>query len=161
VLPNESALETSDPFEVWDKHLEVKLDSYMGSVFEDIAAQAYVRQRVPEGLPIVREWGRWEGRDRDREPLEMDIACQLAGGGVLTGSVKWNREPLEARWHIHHLRMIDRLAAAGVKWAHSAKAEDAPIVYFAAGGFADDFTTMARAARSSVRLYSLADLYRE
>ena len=161
VLPYESVLEVSDPFEVWDEHLKSKLDPYMGFVFEDIAAQAYPRLRESRALPMVREWGRWEGKDRAGDPLELDIACDLVGEGVLTGLVKWNESPLAPRWHIRHLQMIDRLAMSGVKWAHAAKEEDAPLLYVAAGGFSDEFESIANSSRSFVELVSLRHLYQE
>jgi AAA+ ATPase superfamily predicted ATPase len=159
VLPYESALAVSDPYEVWDEHLRSKLDPYMGPVFEDIAEQAYPRLRESRGLPMVREWGRWEGKDRAGDPLEMDIACELMSGGALTGLVKWNESPLAPRWHIHHLQMIDRLAVSGLKWAHAAAGEDAPLLYVAAGGFSDGFDSTAQASRSVVELVSLRHLY--
>ena len=110
---------------------------------------------------MVRQWGRWEGRDRAGDPLEMDVVCELMDGGVLTGMVKWNESPGTPQWHIRHLRMIDRLAASGVKWAHTAKEEGAPLLYFAAGGFSDGFESIACASRSAVELVSLPELYPE
>ena len=110
---------------------------------------------------MVREWGRWEGKDRAGDPLELDIACELVGEGVLTGLVKWNESPISPRWHVHHLQMIDRLAMSGVKWAHAAKEEDAPLLYVAAGGFSDEFESIAHASRSFVELVSLRHLYQE
>ena len=90
-------------------------------------------------LPMVLEWGFWEGRDSARQPLEMDIACTLLDGRVMTGGIKWNTRPLTLRWHVHHLNMLDRLAASGVKWAHQAREASSPLIWIAAGGFTKEF----------------------
>lgn len=128
VAPNETMLELEDPLDVWNTHLSSRLDGYMGHLFEFIVEQAYRRLRKDRDLPIVKEWGRWEGRDRNREPLEMEIAATLADGRVLTGSIKWNRTPLDARIHLDHLAMIERLANSGVKWAHEAREKRSPLL---------------------------------
>jgi hypothetical protein len=109
---------------------------------------------------VVHEWGRWEGKDRDGKPLEVDIAATLTDGRMLTGAVKWNARPLDRKWHIQHIEMLDRLAQSGVKWAHAAKRRDAPLLYVAAGGFTKDFQTAARASHDEVYLWSLADLFK-
>jgi hypothetical protein len=38
--------------------------------------EAYYRLQKPLELPLVKEWGRWEGVDRNRNPLEIDIASR-------------------------------------------------------------------------------------
>lgn len=113
VAPNESLLEVHEPRTVWNEILEDRLDTYMGRVFESMVPQAYRRLRERHGLPLVAEWGRWEGTDREGAPLEVDIAARLPGGGVLTGEIEWNRSELDARVHVDHLAKIERLAAAG------------------------------------------------
>ncbi len=155
----ETALEVNEPMEVWKDHLSSQLDQYMGHLFERIAEQAYQRLRKQKKLPLIKEWGRWEGAGRDGDSLEIDLAAYLTDGRVLTGGVKWNNEPLEARWHFHHLAAIERLAVAGVEWAHAAKQEDSPLIYVAAGGFTRSFEDAARVSRQQVILWSLKDLY--
>lgn len=43
---------------------------------------------------MVRTWSRWDGNDRSGRGIEIDVVAPLASGGVMTGSVKWNRVPL-------------------------------------------------------------------
>ena len=160
VSPHAAALERTDPVYVWQRVISPRLDVYMGHVFERIAAQAYARLQQRYDLPVVREWSRWEGRDRDGKPLEIDIAAPLTDGRVLTGAVKWNAKPLEARWHFHHLEGLDRLAASGIKWAHEAKRPQSPLLYVAAGGFTKEFLGVARASRDAVYCWTLADVFK-
>lgn len=87
-------------------------------------------------------------------------SIKLTDGRVLTGAVKWNARPLEARWHLHHLRALDRLAQSGVKWAHLAAQENAPLLYVAAGGFTPEFKEVARASRPDVMFWTLTELFR-
>ena len=160
VSPNEAALERTDPLYFWRHVIEPRVDTYLGHVFEHIAGQAYDWLQRKLRLPVIREWGRWEGKDRDGNPLEIDIVATLADGRVLTGAVKWNAKPLEARWHLHHVRALDRLASSGVRWAHAAQDDDAPFLYLAAGGFTQEFIDVARASRRNVYLWTLADIFK-
>lgn len=109
---------------------------------------------------MIREWSRWEGSDRNGNPLEIDIAAPLTDGRVLTGAVKWNSKPLDARWHFHHLEAIDRLAASGIKWAYEARKPDSPLLYLAAGGFTKQFLSAARSSRDEVYCWSLAEVFK-
>ena len=77
-----------------------------------------------------------------------------------TGGVKWNTSPLTLQWHYHHMTMIERLRASGVKWAHDAADPNAPIIWVAAGGFTPEFEAAVRSERKDVYLWNLADLYR-
>jgi uncharacterized protein len=160
VAQHEAALERSDPARLWRQVIEPRLDDYMGHAFERIATEAYMRLGPRLRLPIPREWGRWEGKDREGKSLEMDIVAPLTDGRVLTGGVKWNRKSLDREWHFHHMEMLDRLALSGVKWAHAARRSDAPLLYVAAGGFSKAFVSAARASRDEVYLWTLADLYK-
>ena len=160
VSHNEAALERTDPGYFWRHVIEPRFDTYLGHVFERVAEQAYERLQRHLRLPVIREWGRWEGRDRRGESLEIDIAATLADGRVLTGAVKWNSRPLELKWHLHHLNTLERLAQSGVKWAHAAQDDDSPLLYLAAGGFTREFADVARASRRNVYLWSLADIFR-
>jgi AAA+ ATPase superfamily predicted ATPase len=151
------ALERNPPERLWQDYVVPRMDTYMGHVFERIAEQAYRRQS--HKLPMVREWSFWEGVDAERQPLEMDIACTLTDGRVMTGGVKWNRSPLTADWFGHHLRMLERLSAAGVKWAHDAQDRSSPIIWVAAGGFTREFKDAAQSTREEVILWTLRDLF--
>ena len=42
--------------------------------FQPTRSQAYQWLQPQLQLPVVREWGRWEGKDRRGESLEVDIA---------------------------------------------------------------------------------------
>ena len=66
----ETALEVNDPMEVWTASIEPEIDAYMGHLFERIVEQAYHRKRAEQALPLVQDWGRWEGTDRDQGSLE-------------------------------------------------------------------------------------------
>ncbi len=155
----EAALARNNPQQVWADHISAEFNGYIGHVFERIAEQAYIRLTQPLGLPALDAWGRWEGADRARQPLEMDIVAPLVDGRVLTGGVKWNTTPLEPKWHYHHMEMIERLRAAGIKWAHDAAKSEAPLIWVAAGGFTPEFETAVRNERKEVYLWTLADLY--
>ena len=54
-----------------------ELDAYRGPVFESIAEQACTRLRGTARLPTIREWGRWEGLDRNRQQIEIDVVARL------------------------------------------------------------------------------------
>lgn len=157
---HEAALERTEATQIWRQAIGPRLDGYLGPVFERIAEQAYYRLQPRLRLPVVNEWGRWEGKDRDGNSLELDIAATLTDGRVLTGAVKWNTRPLDRKWHFHHLQTLDRLARSGVKWAHAARRPEAPLLYVAAGGFTREFEVVARASRDQVHLWTLHDLYK-
>jgi AAA+ ATPase superfamily predicted ATPase len=155
----EAALVRNDPLKVWDRHIAPVFDSYVGHVFERVAEQAYQRAADRLGLPMVDEWGRWEGADKERKSLEVDIVAPLTDGRVMTGGVKWNGAPLEAKWHVHHMEMLRRLTQSGVKWAHAAADPKAPLIWVAAGGFTPAFVKAVRAEREEVYLWDLSTLY--
>lgn len=156
----EAALARNDPAAIWRQHIEPVLDTYIGHVFERVAEQAHHRLHARLGLPMVAEWGRWEGQDRDRESLEIDIVAPLTDKRVMTGGVKWNAAPLPAKWYHHHERMLERLTRAGVAWAHAAAAPDAPRLWIAAGGFSPAFeAAAAQGEPTAVHLWDLSTLY--
>jgi len=159
VAPLESALATQDPTAIWTNHVEPRFDAYLGHVFEAVVEEAYYRLQAPLGLPIVKEWGRWEGLARDRRSVEIDIVCDLADGRCMSGAIKWNRAKVDVQVHLDHLEMLGRLAYSGVEWAHRALEPDAVLLYVASNGFTDRFRDAAQASRSEVYLWSLGDLY--
>ncbi|MBA3257991.1 MAG: hypothetical protein H0T68_00820 [Gemmatimonadales bacterium] len=159
VAPFEAELARYPPKAVWTEQVLSYLDTYMGHIFERIVEQAYPRLRGKWRLPMVSEWGRWEGVDREGKSLEVDIASIASDGNMLTGAIKWNRRPVTIEIHRKHLRMLERLAAAGVKWAHAAVKPGAPLLYVMAGGFAPGFEAAARASGHPVVLWTLRDLY--
>jgi hypothetical protein len=152
-------LERDEPLHVWKTYIARELDAYMGLVFESIAEQAYTRRRSTEQLPTIREWGRWEGLDRDRQQIEIDIVARRTDGKMLTGAVKWNHRPITEAVHDKHVDMLRRLGESGHAWAREALASEAILLYVAAGGFAADFVKQARRAGPQVVVWSLEDLY--
>ena len=160
VTPLAATLERNSPHDVWAQRIGSDFDAYAGHVFERVAEQAHRRLWKRAGLPMAIEWGRWEGRDRNGEPLEMDIVAPLADGLTMTGGIKWNASPLPAKWHTHHMDMLTRLAASGVKWAHTAISVESPLLWVAAGGFSTAFEQVIRKTRAHVVLWDIADLFR-
>jgi AAA+ ATPase superfamily predicted ATPase len=154
-----SELELDDPMEIWRKHIAQELDAYMSLVFERVTRQAYIRLRQRLELPIVREWGRWEGLDRDRHQVEIDVVARRTDGGMLTGAVKWNARPVGVSLHNKHLDMLRRLSESGHSWAREALAPGAIFLYLAAGGFTPAFLRQAEAEGISVIAWTLDDLY--
>ena len=158
---NRSRLERLPAAQVWEESVAPQLSTYMGHEFERIAVQAYDRRAASLGLPMVAEWGRWEGADRDRRSVEIDIVAPLAGAGVLTGEVKWNRDPIGAAVHESHMDKLSRMASAGRAWAHEALGPGGVLLYVSASGFADGFQQRAQAGGQRVVCWSLEDLYHD
>jgi hypothetical protein len=154
-----SELELDDPMEIWRKHIVEELDTYMGLIFERVAQQAYVRMRPRLELPIAREWGRWEGLDRDRRQTEIDIVARRTDGAMLTGAVKWNTKPVGSALHDKHLDMLTRLSQSGYSWAREALAPGAMFLYVAANGFAPGFLPHAEGAGVRVITWNLGALF--
>lgn len=152
-------LEGDEPAHVWRTYIRRDLDAYMGLVFESIAEQAYIRLRGAARLPTIREWGHWEGLDRNRQQIEIDIVAQCTDGRMLTGAVKWNHKATGLAVHSAHLDMLKRLSESGRAWARAALEPDAILLYVAAGGFTPEFPKQARTAGPSVVTWSLEDLY--
>jgi AAA+ ATPase superfamily predicted ATPase len=154
-----SELELDDPMEIWRRHVERELDAYMGLIFERVSRQAYFRMRAAQKLPIVKEWGRWEGLDRDRQQIEIDIVARRTDGAMLTGAVKWNAKAVGLSLHEKHIDMLKRLASSGYAWAREALAPGAVLLYVAAGGFVPHFLQRAETEGIRVLAWSLDDLY--
>ena len=155
-------LETNPPLSVWDGYVEHELQTYMGVVFEDIVCQAYARLRAPLGLPMIHEWGRWEGVDRDRRPIEIDVVARLTDGPMLTGALKFRRgKRFGIAEHRNHMDCLRRLAASGKRWAHEAVDPASPLVYASAAGFTPDFNRRLEEEEPGRKVitWSLDDLY--
>jgi uncharacterized protein len=159
VAPNASILERYPAEQVWEHAVADKLGGYMGLEFERLAVQGYDRRATHLGLPLVRQWSRWEGADRDRRPLEIDLVARTIDGRMLTGAVKWDAAPIGVGVHRGHLDMLRRLAESGRGWAHEALQPDSPLLYIAAGGFSADFRAEVEASGHPSTCWSLGDLY--
>ncbi len=163
VQPNRSRLETGGLVgarQVWARRVEPLLNDYMGKVFERICREAFVRHHEAWGLAGPASWARWEGKDRNRRSIELDLVARLDDGHVLTGEAKWSSQPIASDVHTNLLRDLEDLGASGQGWARDALSptKSAGHVYFSAAGFTDAFRERAAAA-SNIRLVSLADLY--
>lgn len=159
VAHNETTLIRYGASRFWKESVVPRLDTYMGHVFERMVEQAYTRYSQSTRYPMVTEWGRWEGQDRDGRSIELDIAAHIQSNRVLTGAVKWNRKPIGPEVYINHLKMLDRLSSSNVEWAHRATDPDAELLFVAAGGFSTAFKRVVKAEKRRVRLWALEDIY--
>jgi hypothetical protein len=159
VLPNRSRLERDKINEVWKTSVAPSLDTYMGKTFETMARQAYTRYHEAWKLPVDSAWARWEGQDRNRRSIEMDIVASLDDGRMLLGEIKWSSHPVGPELHAQVQRNVEDLAHSGQKWAHDATRMDgARYIYYSAAGFTQAFELLAR-QDSRIRLISLRDMY--
>ncbi|MGH7572937.1 MAG: DUF234 domain-containing protein, partial [Gemmatimonadota bacterium] len=156
---NRSRIETGEIESVWEHAIHPGLDTYTGPIFEIMAKEGFRRFRQGWGLPAIDEWQRWEGRDRDRRPLEIDIVARLDDGKMLTGEVKWSSSPVNEELHHGLVRDLESLAQSGQLWARHALDRDASHghIYVSAAGFTDTFQSLARS--QAIRLVRLNELY--
>ena len=157
VMPHTSLLERIDPLAAYDAVIAPRLDTFLGHAFERMAEPTYERLRAHRDLPMVRTWSRWEGRDRSGRGIEIDIVAPLASGTIMTGSVKWSREPLGPRVFVDHVDALRRAADAGRRWAHEALR--GPVLFLAAGGFDSRFRAVADTHPGRVLTWSLDEVY--
>jgi AAA+ ATPase superfamily predicted ATPase len=151
-------LEKNDARDVWNSYIVHELDSYMGLVFERIVEQAYHRLRARLKLPMIAEWSRWEGTDRDGASREIDIVARFTDGRMLTGAIKWGDLGLAV--HQKHLRDLQALAESGHGWAREALQTRSPFLYASAGRMPADFRRRAEQDGHRVLAWTLEDLYR-
>jgi uncharacterized protein len=156
VIPNRARLELDDPRRVWEARIAPHLDAYLGHTFETIVRQAYARYVRRWGMPAADEWGRWEGTDRAKRPVEIDIVGRLEDGRLLVGEIKWSSSPHGPSLHTELVAKLARLAASGQGWAHDAST--AQYLYASAAGFTPEMEALAR-ADGRIRLLMLDDLY--
>jgi hypothetical protein len=159
VEPSASMLSRYPPATVWNAMVAPHLDAYMGRELERIVVQAWDRKVTIGTHPIVRRWGWWEGVDRGRESLEVDIVAELGDGRIMTGAVKWQRRPAGERMHAGHQTMLARAADAGRQWAHRALHRDAPFLYVAAGGFTPALRAAVAEDDRPITCWDLDDIY--
>lgn len=160
VQPNRSGLETGQATSIWKNRVEPHLDQYMGKAFESMIREAFTGPGSRRGWPAATEWARWEGRDRNRRSIEIDIVARLEDGKILTGEVKWSSSPVDTDVYTRLIRNLEDLSASGQGWANDALSADrsAGHVYVSAAGFTDTFETLA-ADEDRITLLSLEDLY--
>lgn len=156
VVPNRSRLATGEPQDFWNARVAPHLDRYTGRPFEGIVRQAFRRYHAAWGLPAAAEWSRWEGVDRDKQSVELDLVARLEDGRLLAGEIKWSSAPAGPDLHTGVLTKLARLAVSGQGWAH--QAGTAAFLYVSAAGFASQMRGLA-AAEPRIRLLTLEDLY--
>jgi AAA+ ATPase superfamily predicted ATPase len=157
LLPNRSRLATAaDSRAFWEAQIAPRLDAYMGLVFEQIVREAYVRYHRRWGLPTAREFGRWEGADRQRENVEIDLVGRLDDGRLLVGEIKWSSSSYGLSLHTGLQDKLRRLAFSGQGWAN--EAGGAVYLYVSAAGFTPEMEQFA-ATDPRIVLCTLADLY--
>lgn len=141
VLPNESAIQTAGPGAVWKERIASgQWGPYVGQeVFEDVVRQMYLRHMDERDLPRIEEWSRWQGRDRRRADIEIDVVARLLDGRMLTGAIKFRSRAAGARLLLDHVSALERLRDSGEGWAREALATDAPFLFVSTGGFGRSF----------------------
>ncbi len=157
---NRSQLETGAARNVWDAQIEPDLATYMGKTFEGICREGFLRKHAEWGLPSPREWARWEGRDRNRRPIEIDVVARLSDGQLLTGEIKWSSKPVGESLYTDLLRNLEALATSGQGWANSALPETAGAryIFFSAAGFTEGFQKRAE-EDERISLVDMGGLY--
>jgi len=164
VQPNRSRLETGGAdgaLDVWQHHIEPLLNDYMGKMFERICREAFTRHHRAWGYAGASALSRWEGRDRNRRSIELDLVARLDDGRMLTGEFKWSSTPVDADVHTTLMRNLEDLGASGHGWAKNALSpqHSAGHLYISAGGFSPAFRARA-ATDPRLQLLTLDDLYR-
>ena len=156
IEPNRSRLERNLIDSVWETSIKPFLDTYMGYVFEDAARQALLRFNAELGLPVVSHCGRWEGTDRNRRSIELDIVGKFDSGEMFTGEVKWSSSPVDRNVHFQLKRNLEDLAASGQNWAN--RALNGLFIYFSAAGFSEHMKKLP-VEKNNVILISLNDMF--
>jgi AAA+ ATPase superfamily predicted ATPase len=161
VLPNESAIASAGAETVWRERLAGQVfPAYVGQhVFEDVVRQAYLRHHQAKGLPAVEQWGRWCGRDRDQNEVELDIVTRLLDGRMLTGSIKMRSRKTDAAVILSHVSNLGRLAASGRGWAREALEPSSPMLFVSTSGFTESFRQAMAELDHPVFLWTADDLY--
>jgi len=112
-------------------------------------------------LPVVNEWGRWEGRTPNRHPADIDLIARLEDGRTMTGGVHWHKEPVGASAFAQHVATLQSLAAKGDAWASQALSPEAPVLWVSAAGFRSDFAREIAKTHRESTLLSLDALFRQ
>ena len=148
---------TKDKIEGSQVVLNIEVES---EEMESAIQQAYLRLGSRRELPPVQDWGRWEGQDRNRQSIEIDVACRLLDGRMMTGTVKFQTRGAGARLFLHHVQALERLAASGQGWAHEALEPEAPFLFVSAAGFRDSFREVREEQpERPVIMWELNDLF--
>jgi uncharacterized protein len=156
LFANRSRLIREAPAACWEALIAPYLDGYMGRIFEGMVREAYQRYAAKWDLPGIKTWGHWEGADRDRQSIVLDITSRTDDGRLLAGEVQWSNDPLGPSLHTSVLTKLTRLAVSGQGWAKAV--DSALFLYVSAAGFTSEMTALQQ-ADPRVRCLTLADLY--
>ncbi len=156
IEPNRSRLERNMIDSVWETSIEPFLDTYMGPVFENTVRRTLLRFNAELELPVVSTCSRWEGTDRNRRSIELDIVGEFDSGEMFTGEVKWSSSPVNPDVHFQLKRNLEDLAASGQSWGN--RALHGWFVYFSAAGFSEYMMRLAE-ERTRIVLVSLEDMF--
>ena len=154
VARHRSRLDQLDPQTVYDAAVAPQLDTYIRKAFERVAAEAITRLGGRADVPVLAELGRWEGADRERNSVEIDLVGRTFEGHLVTGEVKWNRRAAGPSLHEGHVAKLGALAASGRAWAREALQPTARRIYVSAAGF-----TGGWGENPAVTRLELGDLY--
>jgi AAA+ ATPase superfamily predicted ATPase len=158
VVQHRSRLAVDGAAAIWDAAVAPHLDEHMGLVFERMVAQAFPRIRAKRGLAAAADWGRWEGLDRHRRPIEIEIVARLIDGAIVTGEIKWSNRPRGADLFAGLERDLTDLADSGHGWAREALTGH--FLFASAAGF-DRRMHQIASENPRVHLIDLATLYDE
>lgn len=153
---NRSQLDRLGPEVVYQEVVGPQLDTYVGKAFELIVRESLTKLGGTNGFPVLSELGTWEGADRNRNSIEIDIVARTFDGKMVTGEVKWNDKPVGPSLHTKHLSKLEALASSGHTWAKDALEPDAVRVYASASGFTEDWVVDGK-----VILLDLPKLYKD
>ena len=159
-LPLESDVVAFGAPTVWSNLVaHGRFATYVGSqVFEEVARQAYRRLAPGRDFPLVSKWHSWQGVDRNRNPLEIDMVGRASDGRLVTGSVKYRTRVAGGDVYAQHIDSLQRLAASGKGWGREALQPDSPLLFVSAGGFGESFHAAKESGRETIAL-TLADLF--
>ncbi len=155
VAPLSSALQFSDPLQVYADRVAPFLADYMGRyVFEDICHQ-WLRRHAGKRLGLtISDAGRWWSRDGR---VELDIVAQLDGtnlnvGKYLYGECKWSQDRPVG------LSVYSALLAKVAQLPREEQKRDASFVLFSIGGFSPDLERLAADPANRLHLVKGSDL---
>ena len=151
---NRSQLDRLGPEIVYGEVVGPQLGTYVGKAFELIVRESLNKLGGTKDLPLLSELGTWEGADRNKNSIEIDLVARTFDGRTVTGEVKWNDKPVGPSLHTKHLVKLEALASSGHKWAKDALRPDAVRIYVSANGFKGNWDFEGKQV-----LLKLEDLY--
>lgn len=149
IAPNRSALEFSDPEDVYRQRIQPYLSDYMGEIFEDICLQwlkARARQVFgAEMLQACRFWSR-DGK------VEIDIVADLAEGTRLFAECKWSTGRAVG------METLAELQAKTFAARHLTEGIEPIYAIFSVGGFTSSLVALAQEQPRTLWLIGPDDL---